>query len=70
MTRKHPLITYARKTGTSMEAIAEKAGCSRMTLYRVMKGENATVDLLSRISNATGGKVPVTALLPKQETAA
>ncbi len=37
-----------------------------MTLYRLMDGkQNATINLLERISAATGGKVPVSAFLPK-----
>ncbi len=35
-----------------------------MTLYRLMKGEqNATIDLLSRVSAATNGEVPVSAFI-------
>jgi hypothetical protein len=41
-----------------------------MTLYRLMKGEqNATIDLLKRISAATGGEVSVSAFLGEGEAA-
>jgi len=41
-----------------------------MTLYRLMKGEqNATIDLLRRISAATGGEVSESAFI-ERETAA
>lgn len=70
MSTQHPLVEYAKKNGESMKAIAERAGCSRMQLYRVMNGENTTTNLLERISAATGGKVKVVHLLAKPETAA
>ncbi|WP_405023178.1 helix-turn-helix domain-containing protein [Mesorhizobium sp. BE184] len=63
---QHPLAKFSSETNVSIAAIAEKAGVSRMTLYRLMKGEqNATIDLLSRVSSATGGAVPVSELLPR-----
>jgi len=65
----HPLTAYAKSSGKSLEEIAKAAKCSRMTLYRVMRGENATTDLVQRISDATGGRVPVSALFPKREGA-
>ncbi|NTA27438.1 helix-turn-helix domain-containing protein [Agrobacterium vitis] len=47
-----------------MTEVAEASKCSRMTLYRLMKGEqNATIDLLKRISAATDGEVPVSAFI-------
>ena len=66
MTALHPIIEYARDAGTTVTAIAEKAGCSRMQIYRVMQGENTTISLLERISAATGGRVPVAALLRRE----
>lgn len=66
-TTKHPLIEYAAAEGRSLEDIAKAADCSRMTLYRLMAGEqNATIGLLQRVSAATGGKVPVSAFLPAE----
>lgn len=59
MSEKHPLSQYARDAGISMEALAKRAETSRATLYRVMEGENATIDVVKRISAATGGKVSV-----------
>jgi transcriptional regulator with XRE-family HTH domain len=62
----HPLIEYVNRTGRTTTELAEAAGCSRMTLYRIIKGEqNATVQLLQRISAATNGEVSVQALLPE-----
>lgn len=65
MEQKHPLIAYSDRTGKTVTAIAKEAGCSRMTLYRLINGEqNATLGLLARISAATDGEVPVSAFLP------
>lgn len=67
----HPLVSYTNRTGRTTTEIAKAAGCSRMTLYRLIKGEqNATVELLQRVSKATNGEVPVEALLPAQGAAA
>ncbi|TPM37029.1 helix-turn-helix domain-containing protein [Mesorhizobium sp. B2-3-2] len=71
----HPLVEFSKRTGKSITAIAKDAGCSRMTLYRVMSGDNTTRDQLQRISAATDGEVKVTDLLtearavPAQENA-
>ncbi|WP_158212717.1 helix-turn-helix domain-containing protein [Allorhizobium ampelinum] len=60
----HPLTDYLQKAGRSLTEVAEASKCSRMTLYRLMKGEqNATIDLLKRISAATDGEVPVSAFI-------
>lgn len=67
MDRKHPLIEYAARKNLSLQAIAEKAGCSRMTLYRLMAGENATVEMLQKVSAATDGDVPASAFLPAEQ---
>jgi transcriptional regulator with XRE-family HTH domain len=70
MEHEHPLSAYSKRAGKSIREIAESAGCSRMTLYRVMKGDNATVDLLRRISDATGGEVKVADFLVSTGAAA
>lgn len=60
----HPLLRYAEESGRSMREIANQARCSRTTLYRLTKGEqNATIDLLTRVSAATEGVVPVSAFI-------
>jgi transposase-like protein len=71
MANQHPLIEFSKRTGKSITAIAREAGCSRMTLYRIMDGDNTTVEQLKRISAATDGEVPVGAFLASgQGTAA
>lgn len=62
---RHPLLTYADQSGRSISEIAKAAGVSRMTLYRLIKGEqNATISLLESVSRATGNEVPIDAFLP------
>jgi predicted transcriptional regulator len=63
MSKKHPLIKYAKAENKTLGEIAKSAGVSRMALYRAMKGENQTLDMLRKISAATDGKVPVEVLI-------
>ena len=70
MTSSHPLSEYVALSGISVADLAKKAGVSRMTIYRLIKGEqNATISLLEQVSAATDGKVPVSALLPLEAQA-
>lgn len=65
MAKTHPLLNYARRSGTTLHQIAKDAGCSRMTLYRLMRGEqNATMGLLQRVSEATNGAVSAEDFFP------
>lgn len=67
MKNKHPLVEYAAKNRSSLTKIAKDAGLSRMTLYRIMGGdENTTVDTLRKISAATNGKVSVAELISER----
>lgn len=66
----HPLTEYLERTGRSLTEVADAAKCSRMTLYRLMKGEqNATIDMLKRISAATDGEVGVSAFIGTESAA-
>lgn len=65
---QHPLIAYAARTGRSITEIAKSASVSRMTLYRLVRGEqNARISLLEQISAATDGEVPASAFLPRSK---
>lgn len=57
--RDHPLKSYARSHSKTLAEIAAAAGVSRMTIHRVIRGENTTLSLLRRVSAATDGKVSV-----------
>lgn len=64
----HPLTEYAARTGRSITEIAKSASVSRMTLYRLVRGEqNARISLLEQISAATDGEVPASAFLPRSK---
>jgi predicted transcriptional regulator len=61
----HPLTQYLAKSSRSVADLASAAGVSRMTIYRLIRGDqNATVGVMSRVSAATGGAVTVADLLP------
>ena len=63
---EHPLTEYSKRSGKTATEIAKAAGVSRMTLYRLMKGEqNATISLLERVCAATDGEVTPDAFFPK-----
>ena len=65
MATKHPLLEYATAHGKTLEEIAKASGCSRMTLWRLVTGrQNATIDMIQRVSDATDGVVPASAFLP------
>lgn len=57
--REHPIRQFARSKSLTLAQVAELAGISRMTLHRVLRGENTTLDLLRRLSAVTGGSVSV-----------
>lgn len=58
---KHPLMAHLKSTGESLASFARRTEMSRMQLYRIMAGENTTVDRLKKISAATEWVVPVSA---------
>ena len=57
----HPLTKHLKAEGETLASFAARVGVSRMHLYRVMAGQNTTRDLIEKISEATNGRVPVTA---------
>jgi transcriptional regulator with XRE-family HTH domain len=67
---QHPLITHLKSKGESLTDFAKRLNMSRMQLYRIMRGENTTIDRVHLISEATGNKVPVSAFLRKRDDAA
>lgn len=67
---QHPLVAYSKASNHTISDIAAKAGCSRMSLHRIINGEqNATLSMLERISAATDGRVPVSQLLRERAAA-
>lgn len=68
-TDRHPLIIHLKETGESLAAFARRTEMSRMQLYRIMAGENTTLDRIKKISHATGGAVSVSSFLGEDEVA-
>jgi transcriptional regulator with XRE-family HTH domain len=60
----HPIEQYlAENPGMTRAALAERAGVSRMTLWRLTKGEGEfSTALLKQIAKATDGAVTITNL--------
>jgi hypothetical protein len=59
-----PISMYSRMSGQTLGDIAKAAGSSRMTLWRIARGkQQASIGVLKRISEATGGAVSVTAIM-------
>ena len=61
---KHPIAAYLKASGLSREELSERAGISRMTLWRIMsgKGEHSTATLKA-VSDATGNAVSLAQLV-------
>jgi DNA-binding XRE family transcriptional regulator len=54
----HPLKEYRQRAGLSVSDLAEKVGVSRQSIFRIEAGDQTpSLDLVSRITRATGGKV-------------
>ena len=67
----HPLLTYIETTpGETRETFCDRADISRMTLWRLTKGEGeCSTKLLRKVSQATGGKITEAALAKAFEQA-
>jgi predicted XRE-type DNA-binding protein len=63
---QHPLQIWLDAQNLSQSAFAARGNFSRQTVWRVMNGEcsSFSVEMLQRISRATGGAVSVAELLP------
>lgn len=66
----HPLTQHLKETGESLSAFSIRVGISRMQMYRIMNGESTTTETLKKISAATSGAVPVSALFPEASESA
>ena len=59
----HPLMKHLDKSNETLTSFARRCKISRQHLYRIMRGENTTVQCLMALSDATGGKVKLTDFL-------
>ena len=55
---------YLRKNNMTLKDFAEKAACSRQTIWKLKKGLRITPDLAYKILNLTGGEV-IPCCMPK-----
>ena len=67
----HPLHTYiARTQGETFKSLAERAGFSRMHIWRLVNGKgDVTTTFLRKVAEATGGAVTLSELLEAWEAA-
>lgn len=62
----HPLRTYRKDKGISLEAIAAKAKVTRTSLSRIERGlQTPSLDLVGRIITATDGALSADDFLRK-----
>jgi plasmid maintenance system antidote protein VapI len=61
---KHPLLTWADRKGWTIGDIAEAAECSEWHIRNICAGrKDASLKLAKRLSEVSGGKVPMDAFL-------
>lgn len=53
----HPLMRHLDASGETLTSFAKRCEISRQHLYRIMRGDNTSIERLKRLSEATGGKV-------------
>lgn len=67
MDGKSQLAAFIKRAQVSQARFADDAGCSEGHLSLYLKGKRGlSVPLAKRISQATGGEVPVKALIPEK----
>jgi len=53
----HPLMRHLDTSGETLTSFAKRCKISRQHLYRIMRGDNTSIERLKTLSEATGGKV-------------
>lgn len=67
---QHILRRWLEVHGMTVEELAEAAGCTPPAIRNLMAGRrNASLSLAKRLSELSGGVVPMDAFLMKSETA-
>jgi plasmid maintenance system antidote protein VapI len=63
-TPKHPLLAWADRKGMSVGEIADAANCSEWHIRNICaRRKSASLRLAKRLSEVSGGKVPMDAFL-------
>lgn len=65
--KTHPLRKYLAVEGETISSFAKRSKISRMHIYRIMNGENATIDCLRKLSKATKNEVAVSDFILTEE---
>jgi hypothetical protein len=64
MSDSHPMLVWAGENGTTVEQMAEAASCSGAHLRNIFAGrKEASLRLAKRLSEFSGGAVPMDAFL-------
>ncbi len=64
MSDSHPLAAWAERNGKTVPEIAADAGCSRWHLENIVAGrKQPSLGLAKRLTEVTGGEVPMDAFL-------
>jgi transcriptional regulator with XRE-family HTH domain len=64
MSEPHPMLRWAANSGMSIEQLAEAAKCSPAHLRNIFAGRReASLGLAVRLSEISGGAVPIDAFL-------
>jgi plasmid maintenance system antidote protein VapI len=71
MSVPHPMLRWAESAGMSVQAIADAADCSEWHLRNICAGrKEASLGLAKRLSEVSGGNVPMDAFLKPIEARA
>lgn len=64
MTESHPMVRWADSSGMTVAQLADAAGCSDSHLRNIFAGrKEASLGLAKRLSELSGGEVPMDAFL-------
>ena len=64
--KPHPLARYLETTNRPLADLAKAAGTSRMSLYRIINGEQTpSLGLVQRLRTATDGAIDANDFLPE-----
>jgi transcriptional regulator with XRE-family HTH domain len=71
MNDSHPMLRWAEENGKTVRELAEVAGCSDSHLRNILAGRReAKLSLAKRLSEFSGGVVPMDAFVRAEEARA
>ena len=70
MSREHPIAIWAKANEMPLKALANAAGCSEAHLRNLIAGrKDASLRLARRLTELSGGKVPMDSFIKPPEAA-